>query len=238
MEITREDKKRFKELERRFNYNFRNREHLKRALTHRSYANECRLEATEHNERYEYLGDAVLELAISHLLMDKFPDRAEGILSKFRAAIVNETQLARLARTINLGDYMYLGKGEEQTGGRDKPSLLSDCFEAILGGIYLDRGFERAFTVVEYHYRPILHAAQHGTGLVCDHKTKLQEEVQRRFRVTPRYQLAGEAGPDHNKCFEINLLINDQVYGSGNGHSKKAAEQEAARMALEKLGIV
>ncbi|MBI2343561.1 MAG: ribonuclease III [Deltaproteobacteria bacterium] len=238
MDIRRTEKERLKEFQKRFGYAFKHLGHLTRALMHRSYANECRLPATEHNERYEYLGDAVLELAISHLLMAHFPDHPEGDLSKLRAAVVNETQLAQLARAVNLGDYLYLGKGEEQTGGRDKPSLLADCFEAILGAIYLDRGFPRALAVVERHYLPILREASACGELIRDFKTKLQEEVQRRFRIVPRYRLLQESGPDHHKTFHVQLLIGPEAYGMGMGSSKKAAEQEAARSALHRLGCL
>jgi ribonuclease III len=238
MDITREEKQQLKAFERRFAYSFKQREHLKRALTHRSYANEQRLPASEHNERYEYLGDAVLELSISHLLMTHFPESPEGELSKLRAAVVNEAQLAQLARAVNLGDYIYLGKGEDQTGGRDKPSLLADCFEAVLGGIYLDRGFNRAFLVVEHHYLSILREARENGELLRDFKTKLQEEAQKRFRAVPRYRLVDEVGPDHSKTFNVELSISSQVYGLGSGTSKKSAEQQAAKEALAKLGCL
>lgn len=238
MEISKEDKKKIKELEKRFGYSFKNKDHLRRALTHRSYANEHSLDHTEHNERYEYLGDAVLELAISHLLMMAFQDQPEGELSKLRAAIVNEQQLAMLARAVNLGDYLFLGKGEEQTGGRDKPSLLADCFEAVLGGIYLDRGFIKAHDVIEKHVRSILRTARQPGGLVRDFKTKLQEESQKRYKSVPKYKLVKEYGPDHDKTFKVKLYIKDNVFGEGVGSSKKAAEQEAAKHALEQMGCL
>lgn len=201
---------------------------------HKSYANEHKLPATEHNERYEYLGDAVLELSISHLLMERFPDFPEGELSKLRAAVVNETQLAELARTLNLGDYLYLGKGEDQTGGRDKPSLLSDAFEATLGAIYLDRGFGKAFKVIKRIYDDVLERAG-GVGFVRDFKTRLQELSQARFRAVPRYRLQATSGPDHAKIFVVHLYINDDLMGVGEGASKKAAEQAAASEALSRL---
>ncbi len=149
MDISPDDKKCLKAFEKNLGYRFKKREYLKRALTHKSYANEQKLAATEHNERYEYLGDAVLELAISHLLMQSFPDYPEGELSKIRAAVVNEEQLAELARKINLGDYLYLGKGEAQTGGNNKPSLLADAYEAVFGAVYLDRGFTKALRLID-----------------------------------------------------------------------------------------
>ncbi len=235
--MTKDDKQRIKEFERNLGYRFKRREYLKRALTHRSFANEQRLAATDNNERYEYLGDAVLELSVSHLLMERFPEHPEGELSKLRAAIVNEGQLADIARSIDLGQYLYLGKGEDQTGGRDKPSLLSDAFEAVLGAVYLDRGFSKAFAVIEQLYDKILERAG-GVGFVRDYKTRLQEVSQSRFRAVPRYRLARTTGPDHSKIFEIKLFINDELWGEGEGTSKKAAEQEAAKIALEKLTSV
>lgn len=234
MGISKEDKDLLKRFEKRLGYKFKRREHLKRALTHKSFVNEHRLAQTENNERYEYLGDAVLELSVSHLLMERFPEHPEGELSKLRAAIVNEGQLAELAVELKLGDYLYLGKGEDQTGGRDKPSLLADAFEAVLGAVYLDRGFEKAFAVVKKHYEKILERCG-GVGFVKDYKTKLQEESQGRFRAIPRYKLVSEKGPDHRKLFEIHLYIREECFGIGKGASKKAAEQEAARQALEKM---
>lgn len=189
---------------------------------------------SENNERYEYLGDAVLELSVSHLLMMRFPGHPEGELSKLRAAIVNEEQLAELGYELKLGDYLYLGKGEDQTGGRGKPSLLADAFEAVLGAIYLDRGFDKAMEVVRRHYEKILERAG-GVGFVKDYKTKLQEESQSRFRAIPRYRLTGEHGPDHRKLFEVHLYIREELWGVGQGASKKAAEQSAAREALERM---
>ncbi len=235
MGINAEEKAYLKMCEQRLNYKFKHREHLKRALTHKSFTNEHRLPPRENNERYEYLGDAVLELAVSHLLMERFPEHPEGELSKLRAAIVNEGQLAELAREIRLGESLYLGKGEDQTGGRDKPSILSDAYEALLGAVYLDRGFDKAFAVISQCYEELLDRAG-GVGFVKDYKTKLQEESQGRFRAVPRYKLIAMRGPDHNKLFEIQLYIKDELWGVGQGASKKVAEQAAARQALEKLG--
>jgi ribonuclease-3 len=229
-----DEKTRLKACEKRLGYRFRHREHLRRALTHRSFVNELRLPATEHNERYEFLGDAVLELAISRLLMERFPEAPEGELSKLRAAIVNESQLAELARGISLGDDLNLGKGEDQTGGRDKPSLLSDAFEAVLGAIYLDRGFDKAFDVIQRLYRSVLERAG-GVGFIRDYKTRLQEVSQARFRAVPSYRLQRTAGPDHAKTFEVHLYIQNERWGVGRGASKKNAEQAAAAEALARL---
>ncbi len=234
MGLLKEDRERIKEFEKRIGYKFKHKDYLKRSLTHKSFANENRMPASEHNERYEYLGDAVLELSISHLLMERFPDHPEGELSKLRAAIVNEGQLAEVARDIDLGDYLYLGKGEELTGGREKPSLLSDALEALLGAIYLDRGFAKVFGVIESLYETILERAG-GVGFIRDYKTKLQEVSQSRFRSVPKYRLLKTSGPDHRKSFEIQLYIGEELWGVGKGLSKKSAEQEAAKEALGKL---
>lgn len=223
-----------KRFEKRLGYKFKRREHLKRALTHRSYANERRFPHWENNERYEYLGDAVLELSVSHLLMERFSEHPEGELSKLRAAIVNEGQLAEIAKEMKLGDYLYLGKGEDQTGGRDKPSLLSDALEAVLGAVYLDRGFEKAFSVVQRHYEDVLERSG-GVGFVKDYKTKLQEMSQRRFRSVPKYRMMSAKGPDHKKLFEIHLFIRDELWGVGRGAAKKVAEQNAAKEAIDKM---
>ncbi len=232
--ISKEEKKRLKIFEKNLGYRFKNKLLLKRALTHRSYTNELRLSPLEHNERTEFLGDAVLELAISHLLMHQFQQHPEGELSKLRAAIVNESQLAELAHVIALGDFLYLGKGEDQTGGREKPSLLSDAYEAVLGAIYLDRGFQKAFDFVRKQFSTLVKKVG-KEGFAKDYKTRLQEAVQGRFRTIPKYKMVRAEGPDHNKIFEIHLFIINDLYGVGHGPSKKSAEQDAAKQALEKL---
>ncbi len=232
--MTKEEKARLKAFQKNLNYRFKKLEFLKRALTHKSYTNELKLSPLEHNERIEFLGDAVLELAVSHLLMEKFKDYPEGELSKLRAAVVNEAQLAELAQKIQLGDFLFLGRGEEQTGGREKPSLLSDAYEAVLGAVYLDRGLKKAFEIVKKQYMQIIEKVG-KEGFVKDYKTRLQEEVQGRFRSIPRYQLVRAVGPDHSKIFEVHLFIQEDLYGVGRGSSKKSAEQDAAREALEKI---
>lgn len=234
MKLSTDDKKRLRLFEKRLGYSFKKKELLFRALTHRSFANEKDMEAKENNERYEFLGDAVLELSISHTLIASFPKFPEGELSKIRAAVVNEVQLAEIARNIELGEYLNLGKGEEMTGGRTKPSLLSDAYEAVLGAIYLDRGFDKVKKVVEAHFKVILKSAG-KKGFYKDYKTRLQEISQAKFRTIPKYKLVKATGPDHKKMFEVNLLIAGELYGVGKGHSKKIAEQEAAQDALEKI---
>lgn len=228
------DKKKLKELEKRLGYSFRSRALLVNALTHKSYANEARLAPTEDNERLEFLGDTVLELVVSELLMEKFPLVAEGDLSKLRASIVNEKQLADMARSLHLGEYLLLGKGEEQTRGREKNSLLADAYEALLGAIYKDRGFKKAATFIRRHYRDSVPTSTE-TVLYQDYKTLLQEKSQELFKEIPRYRMVREHGPDHAKTFEVNLFIQERLYGVGSGKSKKEAEQSAAHMALEQL---
>jgi len=232
--MTRAERKQLKRFQKQFGYKFKNLELLQRAMTHRSYANENNLPAESHNERLEFLGDAVLELAISELLMSRYPNFTEGELSKLRAAIVNERQLAELAMQYGVGDYLLLGRGEEQTLGREKPSLLSDAYEAILGAMYLDRGYKKSRALIEKHYARLF-TARTPESFYTDYKTELQERVQGLFRTIPQYRLTKERGPDHRKTFEVEILIQNTNYGTGAGHSKKEAEQKAAQQALNRL---
>ncbi|MGH7830206.1 MAG: ribonuclease III, partial [Candidatus Binatia bacterium] len=212
--LSRSEIKILKQFEKNLGYRFRRREHLKNALTHKSYANEKRLDSSAHNERLEFLGDAVLELVVSHLLMEQYPDSAEGDLSKLRASIVNEKTLASVARQHDIGAFLYLGKGEEMGQGREKPSLLADALEAILGAVYLDRGFKKAFKVIKgIAFELFEQVGQEG--FYKDYKTQLQERAQTLFRTVPKYKLVGESGPDHDKTFEVNITIRGEVYGSG-----------------------
>ncbi len=232
--LTREEKKRLKGLEKNLGYGFKKKQWLKNALTHKSYANERKLDPLDHNERLEFLGDAVLELVVSHLLMDNYPEAAEGELSKVRASIVNETTLASVAKAHALGEYLYLGKGEEIGAGREKPSLLANGLEAVLGAIYLDRGFKKAYKVIK---RIALELFQQvgQEGFYKDYKTQLQEKAQILFKTVPKYKLVAESGPDHDKTFQVNLTIRGELMGVGTGKSKKGAEQNAAREALSTL---
>lgn len=232
--MTKEEKERIKKLESSLNYSFKKKDLLCQALTHKSYANEKKMDPSEHNERLEFLGDAVLELAVSEFLMMRYTQFSEGELSKLRASIVNEKQLATLARGLNLGDYLYLGRGEEQTSGREKSSLLADAFEAVLGAVYVDRGFKKAFEVIRHHYSKLL-GDQPPENFYKDYKTELQEKSQELFRSVPHYKLIAEMGPDHNKIFEVELSVRQEVMGRGRGRSKKEAEQEAAQEALQKM---
>ena len=233
--MTQDEKKKISRLEKIIGYSYKKKTMLKRALTHKSYANEQKLDPSEDNERLEFLGDAVLELAISEFLMTRFPEFSEGDLSKTRAAIVNEKQLANLARGFHLGDYLYLGRGEEQTSGREKDSLLADAYEAILGSIYMDRGFKKAMEVVRQHYNALMNNTPYQR-FYQDYKTELQEKCQGLFRAVPRYRLIAEIGPDHDKTFEIELYVRNELMGRGRGRNKKEAEQQAARKALEVRG--
>ncbi len=220
-------------LETRLNYFFKDKARLKTALTHSSYANEQTDSEIEDNERYEFLGDAVLNLIVSHILMHSRPGLSEGDLSRTRAFMVNEVQLAEIARKINLGDFIELGKGELQTNGRNKNSILADAFEAVCAAVYLDGGFEQALEIITSLFAPILEKVsepQHNR----DYKSRLQELAQTWFRKTPVYSVIDESGPDHNKTFTVQLII-DEIKASGTGKSKKAAEQDAARKALEML---
>ena len=225
------DAKRRKEIEHRIGYTFHNPALLEKALTHSSYSNEHRLGKLNNNERLEFLGDAVLEVVSSEFLYKKYPERPEGELTKQRASMVCEQTLALCARDLELGSYLLLGRGEDMTGGRERASVTSDAMEAMIGAIYLDGGFANA---KEYIDRLILNDIE-NKQLFFDSKTILQEIVQGEMECEPVYELTGEEGPNHNKKFTVQVLIREQVYGTGSGRTKKAAEQEAAYAALLKL---
>ena len=202
-------------------------EHLTEALTHRSFGEGA------NNEKLEFLGDAVLALAMADLLMARFPEAREGDLSKMRASLVNAEVLARKARELQLGRWLRLGKGEDKSGGRDKPSILAATYEALLGAVYLDGGYEAARSVVAGHFAADVDA--HATLGQRDYKTQLQELTQRLFRETPSYTLVEESGPDHEKRFVSEIAIGGRTCGRGVGRSKKTAEQAAAMEALGAL---
>ncbi|MBP3780376.1 ribonuclease III [Selenomonas sp. AE3005] len=207
---------------------------LHRALIHSSYANEAKEKNIVHNERLEFLGDAVLELASSTYLYMHFPQMPEGQLTKTRASIVCSTSLAELARTLHLGDYLLLGHGEEMSGGRDRQTNLEDVFEAVIGAIYLDQGWETARDYVVRQLMPLFKQVEQG-AILKDYKTILQELVYQDASQNVSYEMVGTSGPDHDKTFTFNVLITGRVMGTGTGRSKKDAEQKAARQALEKL---
>jgi ribonuclease III len=225
-------------LQKNIYYKFKNISLLNQALTHKSYINENPDQGYLDNERFEFLGDAVLDVIISHLLMEALPNHTEGDLTKLRASIVNEKMFADLARKLNLGDFLLLGKGEDSTEGRNKNSILADTYEALIASIYLDRGFKSVFKVAIKHFTEILSAAVQGNLSHEDFKSKLQEYAQSVLRSTPQYISVNESGPDHNKSFEVNVTLNKKLLGTGFGKSKKDAAQNAAKEALEKLSKV
>lgn len=221
-------------LERALGYKFNDPSFLDCALTHRSFANENPDLMAQDNERLEFLGDAVLTLCITDMLMKKYPECTEGDLSKIRSSIVNERPLAGIARELRVGDYLLLGKGEDISGGRSKSSLLANALEAIIAAVYSDTGFAGAFDFIGKRFRTLLETGV-ADVLYRDYKTSLQETTQNLFRVIPRYSVIREFGPDHDKVFQVRVNIGDVVSTAGMGRNKKEAEQRAARKALEAI---
>ena len=218
---------RLHEFEEVIGYHFNNQGLLRQALTHSSYANERHMKKHSDNERLEFLGDAVLEVTSSEFLYQKYPDYSEGELTKLRASLVCEPTLAFCTRAIDLGKYLYLGKGEDLTGGRNRKSILSDALEAVIGAIFLDGGFANA---KEFVLKYILTDIEHKQ-LFYDSKTILQELIQGRHEQLS-YELIDESGPDHDKQFTVAVLVDGERVSEGEGHTKKAAEQQAAYQAL------
>jgi ribonuclease III len=214
-------------------YRFKNKYLLQEALRHSSYVNELTNSDLRDNERLEFLGDAVLNLVVGHILMRTYPELKEGDLSRNRANLVNESQLAKTARSIHLGDYILLGKGESQTQGREKNSILADSFEALTAAIYLDGGFETAYEIIENKLQPLIEQLD-AADSDYDYKSRLQERVQVGGGAMPVYRIIREDGPDHDKTFWVALKVID-IETEGRGKSKKAAEQDAAKKALELL---
>ncbi|MBI5407964.1 MAG: ribonuclease III [Nitrospirae bacterium] len=212
---------------------FKKKSLLKEALTHKSYAHE-KQKGLPFNERQEFLGDAVLELIVSEYLFRSFPEYTEADLSRVKAYAVQEATLAEVAKDINIGEYLRLGKGEELTGGRKKSSLLANAFEALIAAIYLDGDYKKARKFV---LGLLKHKIDELTtkDFIFDFKTKLQEVAQAHFGVLPKYVIHKEEGPEHRKTFEVTVFINDEFLGSGAGKTKKAAAQKAAEAALEKI---
>ena len=217
-------------LEEGLDYTFKDKSLLKLALTHSSYSNELKLNKYGNYERLEFLGDAVLELTTSKFFYLEYPEKNEGELTRIRSSLVCEMALAFCARQIELQKYILLGKGEEVTGGRNRDSIISDVFEAVLGAIYLDGGFDEADRFVKQHVLTDMENKQ----LFYDAKTILQEHVQKTGQIL-RYELVSETGPDHDKLFEVAAFINDKQCSKGKGKSKKSAEQQAAYAVLKKL---
>ncbi|NLJ16593.1 MAG: ribonuclease III [Clostridiales bacterium] len=220
------------ELEKNIGYVFKNRELLKEALTHSSFVNG---DHSRCNERLEFLGDSVLSVTVSQHLFENLKDSPEGDLTKLRAALVCENSLYEFAKLINLGHYLYLGKGEEHTGGRERRSILADAFEAVIAAIYLDGGLDKARSFV-LKFIPSVKELKSGKLLFGDYKTILQEIIQRNPEEHICYEIVSENGEAHNKVFVSNVLLNGQKIGSGEGKSKKEAEQAAAKSAIELMG--
>ena len=226
----------FESLEKKLGYTFKDIELFIQSFCHSSYVNEQVNSSAGDNERLEFLGDAVLDLAISHILMLRFKDATEGDLSKFRATVVDEAGLYEVALGLGLGEYLLLGKGEEQTHGREKPSILADTTEALIGAIYLDAGFDTAMEIIKGLFSSLL--GRVGTQeLVHDFKSLLQEYSQQSCKTLPRYRLIKETGPAHDRSFLVALSLRGEVLAEGEGRSKKEAEQNAAREAFLKLTI-
>jgi ribonuclease III len=221
------------ELEKRLTYEFKNQSLLDEALRHSSFVNEQAHHQMRDNERLEFLGDAVLNLVIGHMLLNCFPDLEEGDLTRMRANLVNETQVASVARSLDLGSHIQLGKGESLTKGREKNSILANTFEAIIAAAYLDGGYDAAFRLIEEHFSYFFEL-DGGLAATYDYKSRIQELLQTRQGEKPAYSVIEETGPDHNKVFRVALSVND-IRTEGYGKSKKHAEQDAARKALDIL---
>ncbi len=223
----------FKEFRKCIGVKIKDKNLLKHALTHKSFAYENNLK--HYNERLEFLGDSVLGLIIALYFYDKYPLEEEGKLSKLKAQITSRPTLVRLAEKINLGQYLYLSKGEMATGGSHRPSILADTFEALIGCIYLDRGFKAAysFLISRLNIKELVNYED-----VWDFKTVLQEIIQQKYKQIPKYKIMAEYGPDHEKIFEVQVEAKKEILGQGKGKNKKEAEQFAAKAALRKLKII
>ena len=223
-----------KELEKRLGITTKKPQLLEQALVHSSYINENQSRTPGHNERLEFLGDAVLDLIVADKLYQDFPDITEGDMTRLRASLVRRETLARLAEDINLGTYLFMGKGEESTGGRKKLPNLAGALEAVIAAVYLDLGMDRVRKMLLELYAAEwlkLTSSEHGV----DYKSKLQEITQSRFQEIPSYRLVSETGPDHDKQFMVEVMVRAKVLGRGAGKSKKIAETEAARQAIQCL---
>jgi len=221
-------------LEGRLCYSFRQQELLQLALVHRSFAFEQGDRLNKDNERLEFLGDAVLDLAIGSALFSRFPEMPEGEMTRLRAMLVKESYLAGMAARLDLGSCLCLGRGEDASDGRGKPSILASSFEAVLGAIFHDGGYEAACVFVEHHFGPGFDNEKEKLHL-ADAKSRLQELLQEKYNEAPLYSLEKEEGPDHQKIFSVSVRFRDQVLAQGRARSKKEAEQNAAAAALEKL---
>jgi len=225
-----------KELEGRLRYRFDKIEWLDQALTHKSFIHQTESSKKGSNEVLEFLGDSVLNLLVSHLLLQAFPDAQEGILSMRRAHLVKQSSLAHLSKEIRLQDHLLLGKSELLGGGRKKSSILANAYEALIGAIYMDSGFDRTLEVIQHHLKPYLQS-EIPSFLFNDYKSLLQEQTQRTLGLSPKYHVLNGFGPDHDKLFQASVTIAGEVKGIGWGKSKKEAQQEAAKKALEQFDL-
>jgi len=216
-------------IEKKLDYKFKDRELLKTALTHSSYANETSVES---NERLEFLGDAVLGFVVADVLYKRYPDATEGKLSKMRSSIVSRMNFAHFARELRINKQVLLGKGEENTGGRERESNLSGTFEAVIGAIFIDGGYRKVYKVIIKLLKNCLNGDEE---IFKDYKTKLQEVAQRKFKKVPKYKVVLEEGPPHDKNFHIEVKLGRKTFGKGMGSNKKKAEQEAAKQGLERM---
>ncbi|MDP3786651.1 MAG: ribonuclease III [Candidatus Omnitrophota bacterium] len=226
-----------KDFQRLLRYNFRNRNLLDQALTHRSYAFEHPRERTIDNERLEFLGDAVLGLAISDYIYRQLPDCQEGEMTRIRSMLVGRTTLENLARRLAVGGLLLLGKGEAAGGGADQPSNIVGVYEAIIGAIYLDGGFKKANNFIEFHFKEEIKKVFEG-GAKKDYKSILQEYTLKEYKAPPRYAVIFEEGPDHRKHFEVAVSFGGMIRGKGEGKNKKSAQQDAAYEALLNTGLL
>ena len=221
-----------KELQDKINYSFNDTELLIKSLTHSSFANENLRDNDASNERLEFLGDSLLGMTVALLIFEVEPQLSEGQMTKLRASLVCEKSLVTIAKELCLGKYLLLGRGEEHGGGRNRSSILSDAFEALIAAIYLDGGHEPVHRLISALFKPVINDPPSGSA---DYKTKLQEMIQKKPGQVLSYELTGELGPDHDKSFLVSVILNGEKIGTGTGKSKKNAEQEAARSAVESI---
>jgi ribonuclease III len=221
-------------LEERLAYHFREINLLSTALTHRSYVNENKQLVVSDNERFEFLGDAILGLSVSDLIIKKYVTLPEGTLTQIRSSLVNEKHLAQLARNFKLGDCLLLGRGEENSGSRTKDSFLANAFEAVIAAVYLDSDFDTTNNIITKLIEPLLEN-DNSSSEYFDYKTALQELCQKRYKTIPIYMIIDSKGPDHSKIFEVKLVIVNKLTETGSGKSKKEAEKQAAQKAWEIL---
>ncbi|WP_078595533.1 ribonuclease III [Evansella clarkii] len=233
LQMTKAQKQKYRQFLSSIDIHFDNEDLFIQAFTHSSYVNEHRIRPHDDNERLEFLGDAVLELAISQYLYKKYPNMSEGEMTKLRAAIVCEPSLAKTADHLHFGDYVLLGKGEEMTGGRKRPALLADVFESFIGALYLDQGMEAVYKFLEEHVYPKIEEGEYSH--MMDFKSQLQELIQREGQGHIQYKIVQEKGPAHAREFVSEVWLEEEELGAGTGRSKKEAEQMAAQKALEKL---